>query len=432
MLSNDKIFLILIHFVFFTVCDAQIGIGTETPHSSAIVDVSSDHQGFLPPRLTIVERNNISEPANGLMIYCKNCCQDGTLSVYNSEKWKNMPDCSHLDNDDDGIFNDVDIDDDNDGILDRFEDCVNASSKAYYHTSTKEYVKYDIHTGDEEVQCSTANVMGDMAIDKAGDLFGIRLSTNPSEIVKIDKSNCSEQLVGSVPGLSSGNSFSFLLDGSALVGGAGHKKVYRITSFAPFASEVWHTFNDVKGPAGDFVIINGRLYISFVMPNSKTHLYEVIYNDNLEYVSHSDLGEIPNTYGFSVVQGRIFSFYGNDVREVILGTPPQTQVVYNTPYFLYGGTALDEVFGDCHSANKDIDGDGIPNRFDLDSDNDGCSDAFESGITMDAKTNYNFSHQEVGENGLVNSIESEDSHLGTLTINGIDTKPAYLNSANCN
>ncbi|MFZ1704294.1 MAG: DUF1566 domain-containing protein [Saprospiraceae bacterium] len=46
-----------------------IGIGTITPHGTSILDVSSTNKGFLPPRMTEAQRNAISFPAEGLMIY---------------------------------------------------------------------------------------------------------------------------------------------------------------------------------------------------------------------------------------------------------------------------------------------------------------------------------------------------------------------------
>jgi gliding motility-associated-like protein len=53
----------------------------------------------------------------------------------------------------------------------------------------------------------------------------------------------------------------------------------------------------------------------------------------------------------------------------------------------------------------DTDSDGIPNRLDLDSDEDGCSDALESGATSIATANYSFSGT-MGTNGLDNSLET--------------------------
>ena len=53
----------------------------------------------------------------------------------------------------------------------------------------------------------------------------------------------------------------------------------------------------------------------------------------------------------------------------------------------------------------DTDGDGVTNEKDLDSDGDGCSDAFEAGATTNNTTNYQFIGS-VGANGLVNSLET--------------------------
>lgn len=47
----------------------SVGIGTSTPDPSAVLDLSSHDQGFLVPRLTSTEMNNISSPANGLLIF---------------------------------------------------------------------------------------------------------------------------------------------------------------------------------------------------------------------------------------------------------------------------------------------------------------------------------------------------------------------------
>jgi len=53
----------------YTHVQAQVGIGTATPAASAKLDVSSTTQGFLPPRMTTVQRDAISSPANGLLIF---------------------------------------------------------------------------------------------------------------------------------------------------------------------------------------------------------------------------------------------------------------------------------------------------------------------------------------------------------------------------
>jgi hypothetical protein len=48
---------------------AQVGMGTTTPDASSALDVSSTSKGLLMPRLTTTERDNVSLPATGLMIF---------------------------------------------------------------------------------------------------------------------------------------------------------------------------------------------------------------------------------------------------------------------------------------------------------------------------------------------------------------------------
>ena len=47
----------------------NVGIGTSTPHSSARLDVCSTNKGFLPPRMTKIQRNAIISPAPGLLVF---------------------------------------------------------------------------------------------------------------------------------------------------------------------------------------------------------------------------------------------------------------------------------------------------------------------------------------------------------------------------
>ena len=67
---------------------AQVGIGTSSPN--AALDVTSTTQGFLPPRMTYAQRQAISSPATGLMIYCTDCGAGGQAHVYNGTAWTNM------------------------------------------------------------------------------------------------------------------------------------------------------------------------------------------------------------------------------------------------------------------------------------------------------------------------------------------------------
>ena len=57
-------------FLFITTISfSQVGIGTTTPDASSVLDITATDAGLLVPRMTLTNRNNISAPATGLMIY---------------------------------------------------------------------------------------------------------------------------------------------------------------------------------------------------------------------------------------------------------------------------------------------------------------------------------------------------------------------------
>ena len=61
--------ILLIILFGFNYTNAQVGIGTQTPNASAVLDITSTERGFLLPRMTTVQRDAIASPANGLLIY---------------------------------------------------------------------------------------------------------------------------------------------------------------------------------------------------------------------------------------------------------------------------------------------------------------------------------------------------------------------------
>ena len=64
-----RIFHLFILLITSHTLTAQVGIGTTTPASSASLDITSTSKGILIPRMTSSQRESISSPANGLMVY---------------------------------------------------------------------------------------------------------------------------------------------------------------------------------------------------------------------------------------------------------------------------------------------------------------------------------------------------------------------------
>ena len=113
-----KKFITLLLFLSTLFSYAQIGIGTDNPDPSAAIDIVSSNSGMLLPRLKMSERDNISNPAQGLMIYCTDCGSNGQLQLFNGSSWfgLSLTEASSNDMDNDGYTNDVDCDDTNPNI----------------------------------------------------------------------------------------------------------------------------------------------------------------------------------------------------------------------------------------------------------------------------------------------------------------------------
>ena len=65
---------------------SQVGIGTQNPHDSAMLEVAATDKGFLLPRMTSVQRNAISSPESGLQVYDVNT---SSIWYFNGLFWSN-------------------------------------------------------------------------------------------------------------------------------------------------------------------------------------------------------------------------------------------------------------------------------------------------------------------------------------------------------
>lgn len=82
----------LILFVFLmclinSQSNAQLGIGTNSPNASAMLDVTATNKGLLLPRMNNTQKNAISNPATGLIVFCIDCGTAGLMNLYNGTSW---------------------------------------------------------------------------------------------------------------------------------------------------------------------------------------------------------------------------------------------------------------------------------------------------------------------------------------------------------
>lgn len=83
-------YFIYLFSLFLGVTYGQVGIGTNTPNSSAVLDIQANDKGVLIPRLTEAERIAITNPAEGLLVF-----QDGDLYYYTNYTWKTFKKPDH-------------------------------------------------------------------------------------------------------------------------------------------------------------------------------------------------------------------------------------------------------------------------------------------------------------------------------------------------
>lgn len=83
-----SILLILIFLSTIYNLNAQhISIGDSANYEDALLSINSTSKGFLPPRLSLVQRDAIAKPATGLTIWCTDHKE---LQIYNGFMWTNV------------------------------------------------------------------------------------------------------------------------------------------------------------------------------------------------------------------------------------------------------------------------------------------------------------------------------------------------------
>ena len=300
---------------------------------------------------------------NGLANSKETATDNGIINytlTYNNAIDNTIKGCT--DTDGDGVFDIVDLDDDNDGILDVDENCLlpnKAISSTYTNTSTNYATIPGTNvTKSGNVTISTASVSGTSSVS------GNAVSTG----------NCN----GSTPdnGVIDVNFSSPITNA-----------IFRING-VEFIDEF--TEIELLPPFTGLPVLN---VISSINNGSLVQLSATKY----KFVSGCNTG---------CYSGIIFQLSGAYYSKLRISGGSTSGTTWCRGLTIGLGDAVVQ-----NSCNNDIDGDGIINDLDLDSDNDGCSDALEGGATSDTTKNFKFTSP-FGTNGLANSKE-------TATDNGI-------------
>ena len=90
-----RVFFVLNILLFNCVTQAQVGIGTTAPDPSALLDMQSETQGILTPRLTTAQRLAIAAPATGLLVYDTD---ESSFYYYLGSAWSHLKGAMARDN----------------------------------------------------------------------------------------------------------------------------------------------------------------------------------------------------------------------------------------------------------------------------------------------------------------------------------------------
>ena len=103
-LFSKRLFFIVILCFFVDCVSAQMmqkfGENSGSINDKAVLEIESTTKGFLLPRMTKIQRDQIGTPPEGLMLWCKDCsANDGSeLVIWIKDSWKNLLDSQLAEN----------------------------------------------------------------------------------------------------------------------------------------------------------------------------------------------------------------------------------------------------------------------------------------------------------------------------------------------
>lgn len=115
-----------------------------------------------------------------------------------------------------------------------------------------------------------------------------------------------------------------------------------VSEDTPISSALWHDFGSGSS-GGDFVLFNNKLYVAWKLNGYR--LYEVTVDADRNYISHIDLGEIPDkTYGLAKELNQIYGVTPDKLYRINLDDFTFTDIIENPDPEIewYGAAGLHE------------------------------------------------------------------------------------------
>ncbi len=300
---------------------------------------------------------------------------------------------SFSDFDGDGVGDDCDLDDDNDGILDTDEgNCDQAMDYVFYSSGYGEVFKFYPETGAESLHFTvpTDYYMNGLAYNYDLDLFYGHSDVDFSMLVVYDPSDSSWTNVGQIPGKDFTSGGGEYYDGNLYMGTVDHE-LYKIKLSADgksmqSSSLFLATPTSKGGSWGDIAITDACDGTKTMFIYASGHLASI----NMETATDSGnvstyITKLPGIGQMSSLNGQLYIIVDTQLFELDNCSFTLTQSNFSTSTLTHDMAGLPV---NCYEL-LDTDGDGVPNYLDLDSDNDGCSDAMESATSPIIPLTYN-------------------------------------------
>lgn len=284
-----KLILLTTTFLNLFWLNAQVGIGTNTPDNSAMLEIESTEKGVLIPRMLETDRLAIVTPSDALLVYQTD--QDEGFYFYDGTAWQklaNITQASYSAGSDIDITNNIVSNTAPDQTV-SLNETGNISISGTYPNFNIDVPFYNNGTGINIAGNTISNSAPDQVVSISGSGATSVSGSYPNfTIASTDSDNQTLSLSGSTLSITSGNSVNLSsISGSNIWGPTGTNRWYVLGTSSYSGPQVHYGNSDISGQA---MGATGTFY--------GTHSGEdtgmLTDGDNLHLISPADGGPLVN------------------------------------------------------------------------------------------------------------------------------------------